>query len=202
NNRLQIPDFPGKGNVSVNGPVRAAADIAEPAEDGDDLEAADDDDAGDEADTGGPNVSEGVRTDTDDVDADADADADDDGEAEAEDDETDDEDAPDGDNDTADPGDGVHEAQAATADTQAEPDDEVEEQPKKKRRQAFVPKIADPKRRKSYSGPTRYDNLTGEKNRYGFVAGTKVDDVCKLMEHGCTARDIETKIGGKFYNAM
>jgi hypothetical protein len=56
---------------------------------------------------------------------------------------------------------------------------------------------------------TRYDNLTGEKDRYGVIIGTKTHDAVLMYEKGATSKQIQealgegpTKAGGRFYNIL
>ena len=56
---------------------------------------------------------------------------------------------------------------------------------------------------------TRYDDLTGEKDRFGVIIGTKTHDAVLMYEKGATSRQIQdalgegpTKAGGRFYNIL
>ncbi len=64
------------------------------------------------------------------------------------------------------------------------------------------PQLKKGKKPKRELMPTRYDNLTGEKDRYGVIIGTKTYDAVKMYEHGTTARELQEKIGGRFYNIL
>lgn len=51
-------------------------------------------------------------------------------------------------------------------------------------------------------GDPRYDKLTGEKNRYGIIIGTKTHDALMLYEKGTTAAQLNEEVGGRFYNVL
>jgi hypothetical protein len=50
--------------------------------------------------------------------------------------------------------------------------------------------------------PTRYDDLTGEKDRFGVVIGTKTHEAVKMYEAGTTAKELYEKLEGRFYNIL
>lgn len=50
--------------------------------------------------------------------------------------------------------------------------------------------------------PRNYIDLTGEKDRFGIIKGTKTSDAMAMFEKGATAREIDEKIGGRFYNKL
>lgn len=47
-----------------------------------------------------------------------------------------------------------------------------------------------------------YNSLTGEKDRFGIVIGTKTHEAVKMYEKGATLRQITDEIGGRFYNIL
>ena len=49
---------------------------------------------------------------------------------------------------------------------------------------------------------TRYDNMTGEKDRYGVIDGSKTHDAVMMYEKGATSKEIENKLGGRYYNIL
>lgn len=49
---------------------------------------------------------------------------------------------------------------------------------------------------------TRYDDVTGEKDRFGVIIGTKTHDAIKLYEKGTTSQEITEKVGGRHYNIL
>lgn len=49
---------------------------------------------------------------------------------------------------------------------------------------------------------TRYDDLTGEKNRYGYIKGTKVDDFCTMIEKGASMAEVKAALGDTYYNTI
>jgi hypothetical protein len=44
-----------------------------------------------------------------------------------------------------------------------------------------------------------YKKITGKKNRYGVTAGTKRDLALKMLEKGCTMRDVNIELGDNYY---
>lgn len=50
--------------------------------------------------------------------------------------------------------------------------------------------------------PRTYDDVSGEKDRFGTHIGTKAHTVNKLLEEGATAARIDKEVGGRFYNHM
>lgn len=54
--------------------------------------------------------------------------------------------------------------------------------------------------------PTRrvpdYENLTGEKDKFGITIGTNTHEAVKMYERGCTARDVEQALGGRYRNVL
>lgn len=49
---------------------------------------------------------------------------------------------------------------------------------------------------------TRYDDLSGVKNRYGYYEGTKVDEACKMFEKGATMAEVKDVLGDVYYNLL
>lgn len=49
---------------------------------------------------------------------------------------------------------------------------------------------------------TRYDDITGKKNRYGVVEGTKTDDFCKMIEKGASMGEVKEALGDTYYNTI
>jgi hypothetical protein len=83
----------------------------------------------------------------------------------------------------------------------AEPDEadgEAEEAkaPKAKSEKAPAKKAKGPKRSIDYS------TLTGDKDRYGIIIGTKTHEVVKMYEKGATAAVIQDELGGRHYNIL
>lgn len=50
--------------------------------------------------------------------------------------------------------------------------------------------------------PTPYDILTGEKDRYGIIVGTKTHDAVLMYERGTSAKEILEATGGRHYNIL
>lgn len=50
--------------------------------------------------------------------------------------------------------------------------------------------------------PTQYDEMTGEKDKFGITIGTKSHQAVLLYEQGTTAKEILTKVGGRHYNIL
>jgi hypothetical protein len=97
----------------------------------------------------------------------------------------------------------------AQAEADAEADNEGEEAKKAaKPAKAKKPKKAEPLELKKPTPEqlkglrTRYDDLTGEMDRYGVIIGTKTHDALKLYEKGVTAKELLAKLGGRFYNIL
>ena len=136
--------------------------------------------------------------------------------AEADDDESDveaDDAEADADSDDGDDADGEgSEADAEAADAKEgstdEDESEDEEAPPPKKAKAKANKVkagkkADPEKpAKPKIDPSRYAHLTGEKDRFGVVKGTKTSDAVALYARpqGATAAQIMEKLGGRFYN--
>lgn len=65
-----------------------------------------------------------------------------------------------------------------------------------------------PAKRKKWEvkGPTRmptpYDILTGDKDRYGVIVGTKTHDAILMYERGTSAKEILQALGGRHYNIL
>lgn len=55
---------------------------------------------------------------------------------------------------------------------------------------------------KASKTPTEYDNLSGAKNRFGVVEGTRSAEVVKLLTEGTTMAAINEKVGGRYYNLI
>lgn len=49
---------------------------------------------------------------------------------------------------------------------------------------------------------TQYDELTGEKDRFGVTIGTKTHEAVKLYEQGTTSKELMQKVGGRHYNIL
>lgn len=101
----------------------------------------------------------------------------------------------------ADDEDGQDEAEPAEdeAEDEAEPEEKPAEKPEKKAKVIAVRAKKPPKVRVDTS---RYDNITGEKDRFGVVEGTKTSDAVKMYERGTTAKEIMETLGGRFYNIL
>jgi hypothetical protein len=79
----------------------------------------------------------------------------------------------------------------ATEDSgEAEDDDNEAEKPAKA---AAPPVKAKPKKEKT---KTQYDDLTGEKDRFGVIVGTKASQALKMFERGATMKEIKNEVGG------
>lgn len=65
-----------------------------------------------------------------------------------------------------------------------------------------------PAKRKKWEvkGPTRiptpYDILTGDKDRYGIIVGTKTHDAVLMYERGTSAKELLQALGGRHYNIL
>ena len=49
---------------------------------------------------------------------------------------------------------------------------------------------------------TRYDDVTGEMDRYGVMINTKTHDAVLMYEKGTTSKGLTDKLGGRFYNIL
>ncbi len=56
--------------------------------------------------------------------------------------------------------------------------------------------------RKAEAKDRDYTKLTGERDRYGVIKGTKTAEAVAMYETGASARDIDDKIGGRHYNVL
>ena len=56
--------------------------------------------------------------------------------------------------------------------------------------------------KKPTRAPTPYDILTGEKDRYGIIVGTKTHDAVVMYERGASAKEILQALGGRHYNIL
>jgi hypothetical protein len=83
--------------------------------------------------------------------------------------------------------------------------------PRKKmgRPPAPKPDKAGPRKRKTKPHPTeaatvktRYDHLTGEKDKWDLIKGTKVSDAVAMYERGTTSAELKEVLGGRFYNVL
>lgn len=126
----------------------------------------------------------------------------------------------------SDPDDGLREADAA-AEADAESDNEAEEAleaalPVKRKavkfnkggnpRKGGRPKADPEKVKKSIEKlataeelkhvKTRYDDVTGEMDRYGVMINTKTHDAVLMYEKGTTSKGLTDKLGGRFYNIL
>lgn len=50
--------------------------------------------------------------------------------------------------------------------------------------------------------PRDYTQLTGEKDKWGFIIGTKTSDAAAMYERGTTSKELMDKLGGRFYNLL
>jgi hypothetical protein len=67
------------------------------------------------------------------------------------------------------------------------------------------PEEAEPEEPKAEKKPKRkidYTTLTGEKDRYGIVKGTKTSEAVKLYEKGRTLAQVTDELGGRHYNIL
>lgn len=69
-------------------------------------------------------------------------------------------------------------------------DDKAEKAPKKGKNASPSHKTQD------------YSQVTGEKDRWGFIKGTKTAKVVEMYERGTTAKEIMEVVGGRFYNML
>lgn len=67
---------------------------------------------------------------------------------------------------------------------------------------AADPVAPKPKTKKEKSPPSRYDTISGIKDRFGVVVGTKTHDAVLMYERGTTVRELAATIGGKHYNIL
>lgn len=58
------------------------------------------------------------------------------------------------------------------------------------------------KKAKKEKSPTRYDGITGHKDRYGITIGTKKHEAAKMYERGTTAVELMAALGGRHYNML
>lgn len=100
------------------------------------------------------------------------------------------------------------EDEAADDDPEDEAEAEDEEpapKPKAKTAKKAVEK-AKPKAEKPKRVPpqndVKYTELSGEKDRYGVIEGTKTSSAIKLYEKGATTKQIDEEIGGRFMNIL
>ncbi len=87
----------------------------------------------------------------------------------------------------------TEEAEVAVPEASSKADSTGGEAPAPKAKKAKKPKV---------DKATRYDDLTGEKNRYGVTLGTKTHDAIMMYEKGCTSKDIDKALEGKHYNIL
>lgn len=72
----------------------------------------------------------------------------------------------------------------------------------KKAKAAPAPKPqAEPKAKSKRKAPPT-PTATGSKNRYGIYEGTILDDVCQMLEKGCSMADVKAKHGETKYNLL
>lgn len=101
----------------------------------------------------------------------------------------------------------------AAAEASAESDNEAEEaaaEAKPKKGSKKVAEAKEPKKPEKVTNKVkkekvivdRYDNLTGERDRYGIVMGTKTHDAILLYEKGITTGELKEKLNGRFYNIL
>ncbi len=63
--------------------------------------------------------------------------------------------------------------------------------------QAKPKKVKKPKRE-----PTGYENITGEKDRFGVVLGTKTAKAVAMYEKAASVRNVTDALGGRHYNIL
>lgn len=92
---------------------------------------------------------------------------------------------------------------AKEAPTAEEPEAEEAEEPEPEEKPKKAPKKAPKaKKAKAEPAPTRYDNLSGKKNRYGLYEGTILDDVVQTLEKGATMAEVKERHGDTKYNLV
>lgn len=70
--------------------------------------------------------------------------------------------------------------------------EEAAEKPKKKTKKTSEKK----------PNEIKYTALSGEKNRYGVVKGTKTAQAIEMYERGATGKEIKDTLQGRFYNIL
>ncbi len=55
---------------------------------------------------------------------------------------------------------------------------------------------------RSRTGVPRYDVVTGEKDKWGIVKGTKTSDAMAMLEKGAKMGDVKKALGANYYNAL
>lgn len=106
-------------------------------------------------------------------------------------------------------------AEEAEAEAEAEAEEAAQEtrKPPKAVKPAKAPKVTEPaplpRTKEMAAIKTRYDNVTGEKDRFGVMIGTKTHDAVLMYEKGATSKQIQealgegpAKSGGRFYNVL
>jgi hypothetical protein len=93
-----------------------------------------------------------------------------------------------------------------------EPEQETEEKPAKKTKAKKEKKVVVREFKESLSndevpvkqGPERYDNISGDKDRFGITIGTKTHDAVKMYNRpdGATLKQVDEAIGGRHYNIL
>jgi hypothetical protein len=96
----------------------------------------------------------------------------------------------------------------AAAEAEAESDNEEAEAKaakkaaKPKAGKATTKPVPAKAKKKTKREPTGYENITGEKDRFGVILGTKTAKAVEMYERGASLREIKTELGGKFYNIL
>lgn len=96
-----------------------------------------------------------------------------------------------------------------------EPEIEQEAQPEESEPEEADPdpqakpakKVAKKKSKEAQKKPSErsrpvYENLSGDKDRYGVIIGTRTHKAIQMYEEGCTAKEIMDELGGRFYNIL
>lgn len=82
----------------------------------------------------------------------------------------------------------------------AKPKSKSKAKPEPKAAKAPAKEAAKPAKKKPV--PTRYDHLTGEKDKWGIMRGTKTSEALEMYEKGATAREIFERLQGRHYNIL
>jgi outer membrane biosynthesis protein TonB len=97
---------------------------------------------------------------------------------------------------------------SASEEAEAESENEEAEAQAAKKAKSKKPagggKVAKPaaKQPKKKREPSSYANITGAKDKFGIIIGTKTAKAVELYEKGATSKDIKEATGGKFYNVL
>lgn len=87
----------------------------------------------------------------------------------------------------------------ASEEAEAESENEEAEAQAAKKAKGKKPAAKQPKKKRE---PTGYERITGEKDRFGIIKGTKSSVAVGLYEKGASAKDIKEATGGKHYNVL